>query len=134
MRAVWSAAAAVVVAASAEAGLLQSSDPIAPTMAASLQKLVNEYGRLAIGVHTANSIGFYGAAVAGVHYGVDLVSLLASLPVISPDILASSTDGGQATLASEAAVGFLIYKAAAPIRWPLTIGVTTALGKFTDLR
>ena len=102
-------------------------------MALSLQKLMKEYGRLAIGVHTFNSIGFYGAAVAGVHYGVDLAALLANLPIAVPDVISAPAEDSL-SLASEAAVGFVLYKASAPLRWPLTIGMTTALGKYTDLR
>ena len=39
------------------------------TMGTKLQALVKEYGRLAVGVHIANSVSVYGAAVAVVHYG-----------------------------------------------------------------
>ena len=99
---------------------------------AALQKLVKEYGRLAIGVHTFNSVGFLGAAIAGVHYGLDIAALAAYLPAGTADVAASA--GDSTTLAGEAAVGFVLYKAAAPVRWPLTIGVTTVLGKYTDLR
>jgi hypothetical protein len=35
------------------------------------------------------------------------------------------------SLAAEAAIGFAIYKAAAPIRWPVTGLVTAAVVKYT---
>lgn len=34
------------------------------------------------------------------------------------------------SLAAEAAIGFAIYKAAAPIRWPVTGLVTAAVSKY----
>jgi hypothetical protein len=109
-------------------------------MAGQLTKLVKEYGRLAVGVHTVNSATILGAAVVSVHYGLDVASLLTQ---IGCGEMASASglvveggcaDGGKASLASEAAVGFVIYKAAAPVRWPLTVGMTTAIAKYTNLR
>lgn len=109
-------------------------------MAGRLTKLVKEYGRLAVGVHAVNSVTILGAAIVSVHYGVDVAGLLTKvgcgeLASASGLIVDSGcADGGKASLASEAAVGFVIYKAAAPVRWPLTVGMTTALGKYTNLR
>ena len=105
-------------------------------MAGALAGLVKEYGRLAIGVHTVSSVGFYGLAVAGVHYGADLPALLAMLPLpqtMSPALLDATVAPG-ASLAAEATAGYIVYKAASPVRWPVTIGVTTALGRYTSLR
>ena len=36
---------------------------------------------------------------------------------------------GESALAAEAVVGYAIYKAAAPVRWPLTAGVTATVAR-----
>ena len=104
-------------------------------MAGALAGLVKEYGRLAVGVHVVSSTGFYGLAVVGVRYGADLPALLAALPLPQlPPSLLDATAAPGASLAAEATAGYVVYKAASPVRWPVTIGVTTALARYTDLR
>ena len=90
-----------------------------------LSGLVAEYGRVAVGVHVCSSATFFSAAFAGVHYGMDVNAVTALLPV---DLSSLEQSG---SLATEAAIGFAIYKAAAPVRWPVTGVVTAAVVKFT---
>jgi hypothetical protein len=113
------------------AALLEAaaSPPAAGTMTTQLAKLAREYGRLAVGVHAVNSTVFFGAAVAAVHHGCDLAPVLEWLQT---DTASAESSGAKA--ASELAAGFVLYKAAAPVRWPVTAGVTTVLGKYTSLR
>jgi hypothetical protein len=96
---------------------------------AKLGRLVAEYGKLAVGVHVCSSATWLGAAVTGVHYGLDVAAVAAMLPVELP----LEQAGGSGSLAAEAALGFAIYKAAAPIRWPLTGAITAALVKYTGV-
>ena len=49
-------------------------------------------------------------------------------------VLPASMATHEASTAGELAVAYAVYKAATPIRWPATIGLTTYLAKFTTLR
>lgn len=97
---------------------------------AQLTKLVAEYGKVAVGVHVCSSVTFLSAAVTGVHYGLDVAAVAAYLPFELP---VSLPEDGKGTMAAEAAVGFAIYKAAAPVRWPLTGVITAAVVKGTGI-
>jgi hypothetical protein len=107
------------------AALLEAaaSPPAAGTMTTQLAKLAREYGRLAVGVHAVNSTVFFGAAVAAVHHGCDLAPVLEWLQT---DTASAESSGAKA--ASELAAGFVLYKAAAPVRWPLCWESTPASG------
>ena len=91
-----------------------------------LSGLVAEYGKVAVGVHVCSSATFLSAAITGVHYGMDVHAVAALFPV---DLAPQLEDSG--SLAAEAAIGFAIYKAAAPIRWPVTAVATAAVVKYT---
>ena len=95
---------------------------------AQLAKLVSQYGKVAVGVHTCYSVTFLSAAWTGVHYGMDISAVAAYLPVEMP-----VSAGGGGEFAAEAAVSYAIYKATAPVRWPLTGATTAAIVKYTDV-
>jgi len=96
---------------------------------AQLRELVTRYGKLAVGVHLCNSAVFLSSSCAAVHWGVDVPALASSLSLpLSPETL-DSLGQGESALAAEAVVGYAIYKAAAPVRWPLTAGVTATVAR-----
>ena len=73
---------------------------------------------------------FLSTACAAVHYGVDVAAVASFLPL--PVEIATSVEG-EGALAAEAALGFAIYKAAAPVRWPQTGAITALIGKSTGI-
>ena len=86
--------------------------------------------KVAVGVHVCSSLTFLSATMTGVHYGLDVSAVAAYLPL--PAELVASVESGNGALAAEAALSYGIYKAAAPIRWPVTGVLTGVAVKYTD--
>ena len=79
--------------------------------------LLREYGRVALGVHVANSAFWYGGSFYCCHYyGDDAVRSIARRFGIE-----AALPGGTV---GEAALAYAMYKGLTPVRWPITILAT----------